>query len=107
MRRLRNLAYSKSFSAERHCRIFVGEDPDSWNRCAAETRLGFRDLLLLPAGEDPFVFHWPVRRLEVLVFDTRELINTTRLEKIILSCLNAGSSLVVALLANDILVARP
>ena len=107
MSRLRNLAYSKSFSAERHCRIFVGEDPDSWNRCGAESRRGYSDLLLLPAGENPFHYHWPVRRLDVLVFNTREAINTTRLEKIMLACLTAGASLVVALTASDTLVARP
>ena len=105
--RLRTLAYGKSFSAERHCRIFVGEDPDSWNRCGAESRRGYSDLLLLPVGEDPFSFHWPVRHLDVLVFNTREAININRLEIIIFACLNAGASLVVALTPDDILVARP
>ena len=107
MRRLRNLAYSKSFSAERHCRVFLGEDKESWNRCAAETRLGFRDLLLLPADANPFEYRWPVRDLDVLVFNAREAINTARLEKILLACLNGGSPLVVALIPGDVLVARP
>lgn len=107
MSRLRNLAYSKSFSAARHCRIFIGDDPEAWNRCAAESKLGWTDLLLLPAGENPFSFRWPVSNLDVLVFNTRDVVNINRLEKIILACLTAGAGLVVALIPDDILVARP
>ena len=106
-RRLKTLAFAKSFSAARHCRVFIGEDQESWNRCAAESKLGYRDLLLLPAAEDPFIFHWPVGGLDVLVFNAREAINTARLEKILLACLNGGSPLVVALIPGDVLVARP
>lgn len=105
--RLKTLAYKKLFNPKRSARIYLGEDRDAWNLCGAESQRGYADLLLLPAGEDPFKYSWPVKNLDVLIFNTKDVIETTRLEKIILACLNAGASLVIALTASDMLVARP
>lgn len=105
--RLKTLAYKKLFNPKRSARIYLGEDRDAWNLCGAESQRGYADLLLLPADADPFTFRWPVRKLDVLIFNSSSSVDTPRLEKVMLCCLSAGACLVVALIPGDILVARP
>lgn len=103
----RALAYSKLFESHRSARIFLGEDPEAWNRCAAESQLNWQDLLLLPAGEDPFDYEWPVQNLDCLIFNFSGSVETTRIHQIMLANINAGAMLVTAFLLNETLMVQP
>ena len=105
--KLKNLPYSKNFKHDHCARIHLGENPESWNKCGAESGRGYTDSVLLPAGDDPFKFHWPVRNLDVLILNSSGGANTTQIERIMLACLTAGALIVMALMPTKPLVVRP
>ena len=103
----RALAYSKLFESHRSARIFLGEDPEAWNRCGRESKLGWTDFLLLPSGKDPVGYCWPVQGLDVLIFNFRGTVQTKRIHQIMLACIDASAILVTALLPDNTLMAQP
>ena len=107
MRKLKNLPYSKKFRHQACARVYLGENPESWNKCGAESGIGYTDNLLLPADENPFNYHWPVRNLDVLILNSSGGANTTQIERIMLACLNAGALIVMALMPTKPLVVQP
>lgn len=80
----------------RQCaRVFFGSQAN-WAKCKREASRGWRDNLLLPSGEDPRQFLWPVNGRDVLIFDHHE-VNLKYIKLTCLALLEAGAKRILVL----------
>jgi len=93
--------YGKRIGSATEIRIYMG--PDAWK--SARIRHSYvPDALVLPDGEAPSAYKWPVAGCDVLVFSDDDIDKIPELARILLE---SGALVVRVLCADQMVIYRP